>query len=126
MFFTRGTIMTNSLFDAMWKQVGSIISGYLDGVFAGISFNKNFEPSVHNVQSIQVEQTEQHKCRILQFVPRDQLFKLEHKEQQKKTNGTANSKGVFLPFSPKNTESKDVSDEGADMNKQKPILRSDG
>lgn len=82
--------------------------------------------STHAPSSVMACEQREHKCRILQFVPRDQLFKLEHKEQQKKTNETANSKGVFLPFSPKNTESKDVSDEGADMNKQKPILRSDG
>lgn len=62
--------------------------------------------STHAPSSVMACEQREHKCRILQFVPRDQLFKLEQKEQQKKTNETANSKGYFYHFRQKTQRAK--------------------
>lgn len=50
----------------------------------------------------------EHKCNILQFVPRDQLFKLEQQEQQKKTNENGELKGGIFTISPKHREQRRV------------------
>ena len=75
--------MDEALFSVL-EQISGILSGYVAGIRASKGLGSSTTP-----QSAHFEQRE-HKCNILQFVPRDQLFKLEQKEQQKKTNETAN------------------------------------
>lgn len=86
------------------EQISGILSGYVSGIRAskGISFQP---------QSPAPLEKREHKCRIVEFVPKNQLF-------------NSYTKGVDHSLSLK-TESVYTSDEGEDM-KPKPVLRKDG
>ena len=101
--------MENPVFDAMWKQIGCIVSGYLDGMIAGIRASAHIgeTPTIPPQQSTLQRNR---KGNVIQFVPR---------------NRAERPKEVSQPQ--KKSESGCKSDKGADMQvKVKPVLRKDG
>lgn len=83
--------MDEALFSVL-EQISGILSGYVAGIRASKGLGSSTTP-----QPAHFEQRE-HKCNILQFVPRNQLFKLEQQEQQKRQTKRRTQRGHFYHF----------------------------
>lgn len=62
--------MENPVFEAMWKQIGSIVSGYLDGMLAGIRASAHISDAPAIPHQTSPSEQRSRKGNVIQFVPR--------------------------------------------------------